>query len=434
MGSGIALLLLQEMARVELERSGQIAGGARLFLVDANDEALAGLQSYLRAQLVRNAEKSIVLLRQYYRGREDLIENHEIITEFVNSALSIVRLETDIKKAGQAKLVFEAIIEDLDVKTKVFSALRGVCAEDTYFLTNTSSIPISVLAERAGLEGRLIGCHFYNPPAVQKLVEVISTPKTSGELQDMLSELGKRLRKILVPSNDVAGFVGNGHFMRDALFGMELAAELAKDAAGHEAVYMANKVSEDFLIRPMGIFQLMDYVGQDVVQMIMNVMSTYIEGERFHSDLIDEMVQAGARGGQFPDGSQKDGFFKYAKGRPVGVFSLKAKHYIAMDEGDWAEACDARLGDLPVGHVPWKSLTRDPSKDDKLTAYFAALFEADTPGAEMAKRYLLKSREIARKLVADGIANDIADVNTVLTNGFYHLYGPGNDCVLGGAP
>ena len=66
-----------------------------------------------------------------------------------------MRLETDIEKGHQAKLVFEAIVEDLDVKTKVFSALRGICGDDTYFLTNTSSIPISVLAEKAGLEGRL---------------------------------------------------------------------------------------------------------------------------------------------------------------------------------------------------------------------------------------------------------------------------------------
>ena len=429
MGSGIALLLAQEMARTELECSGRIAGSARLFLIDTNDDALAGLQSYLRAQLVRYAEKSIVALRQYYQDREDLIENHEMITDFVNGALSIVRLETDLQECREAKLVFEAIVEDLDVKTKVFSALKGICGRDSYFLTNTSSIPISALEEKAGLEGRLIGCHFYNPPAVQKLVEVISTPKTSGDLQELLSELGKRLRKTLVSVNDVAGFVGNGHFMRDALFGLELAGEMAKDAAPHEAIYMVNKLSEDFLIRPMGIFQLMDYVGSDVVQMIMKIMSTYIEGEELHSDVIDQMVQAGAKGGQFPDGSQKDGFLKYVKGRPAGVFSLKDNDYVTMDKGDWCKACDAKLGELPAGHVPWKSLIKDPKQEDKLRAYFAALFEADTPGAELARRYSLKSREIARKLVADGIASDIADVNTVLMNGFYHLYGPENDYI-----
>lgn len=427
MGRGVALLLLQEMARIEVERSGKIAGNARLFLVDINDEALGGLQAYLRAQLVRYAEKSIVALRNSYQDRNELVENHEVITDFVNGALSIVRLGTDIQQVGEAKLIFEAVVENLEVKTRAFSALKSVCGDDAYFLTNTSSIPISALDEKAGLDGRLIGYHFYNPPPVQKLVEVISTPKTDKKLQRLAAELGKRLRKTLVPSNDVAGFIGNGHFMREALFGTELAAELEKETAPHEAVYMVNKVSQDFLVRPMGIFQLLDYVGLDVCQTILKMMSTYIQDEKLQSNLVDKMIEAGAKGGQLPDGSQKDGFFKYVKGRPAGVFSLKDKDYISLDEGDWVKTCNARLADPPREHLPWKALLRDRRSDDKLRTYFSALFKADTPGAALAKRYLLRSRQIANQLVEDGIANNITDVNTVLMNGFNHLYGPEND-------
>ncbi len=427
MGRGIAVLLLQEMARMEVERCGQVSGNPRLFLVDTNDQALAGLQSYLRAQLVRYAEKSIVALRDGYRDRRELVENHELITDFVNGALSIVRLEKDIQQVGQARFIFEAIVEDIEVKVKLFSTLRGICADDAYYLTNTSSIPISVLGEKAGLAGRLIGYHFYNPPPVQKLVEVISTPETDEKLQDLAAELGKRLRKTLVPSHDVAGFIGNGHFMREALFAAELAAELEKEVAPHEALYLVNRVSQDFLIRPMGIFQLMDYVGNDICQTILRIMSIYIKDEKLQSGMLDHMIEAGARGGQFPDGSQKDGFFKYVKGRPVGVFSLMDKDYILLDKGDWVKTCDARLGDLPQEHVPWRALIRDQKKDDKLRTYFSALFKADTLGAELAKRYLLRSREIGIKLVEDGVANSIADVNTVLMNGFAHLYGPEND-------
>ena len=72
-------------------------------------------------------------------------------------------------------------------------------------------------------------------------------------------------------------------------------------------------------------------------------------------------------------------------------------------------------------------MSKDQNKDDKLKAYFEALFKADTLGAKLAQRYLLKSREIARKLVADEVAYNIDDVNKVLMNGFYHLYGPEND-------
>ena len=427
MGSGIALLLLQEMARAEAEKTAKIAGRGRLYLVDMNDDILTGLQSYLKKQMLRYTEKSIVALRGYYKDRPDLLENHEIVSEFIGSALSMVRLVTDIKEIGKAKLIFEAIVEKPDVKARVFSQIKEICGDDSYILTNTSSIPISVLDEMAGLNGHIIGYHFYNPPAVQKLLEIITSPNTDKKLHGMATELGKRLRKIQIPSNDIAGFIGNGHFMRDGLFGMQLAAELEKETFPHEAIYLANKVSEEFMVRPMGIFQLMDYVGIDVCRMIMKTMDTYIDTETIHSDLIDKMNDAGVKGGQFADGSQKDGFLKYEKGRSVGVFSLEKNDYIMFDDTGWTKTCDDKLGSPPEGHLNWKAMSKDKNKNDKLRAYFAALFQANTLGARMAQRYLTKSKEIAQKLVSDGVAHNIEDVNAVLMNGFYHLYGPENE-------
>ena len=432
MGGGIALLILREMARSEAERSGKIAGEGRLILIDKNEQALTALRAYLKDQLTRYAEKNIISLRSYFKEREELVENREMIEEFAGGALSLVRLDTEIEKAGGARLIFEAILENVDLKAEVYSGLKDLCGPDTYFLTNTSSIPIAVLNDRAGLGGRIIGFHFYNPPAVQKLVEVIAPPATDKKLTELAAELGKRLRKTLIPAGDVAGFIGNGHFMREILFATGLASELAEQVGPIKALYMVNKVSQDFIVRPMGIFQLADYVGLDICRMIMKIMSTYIEGETLGSDLIDSMLEAGAAGGQYPDGSQKDGFFKYIKGRPVGVYSLKKTRYIMMDEGEWVKESEARLGDPPQGHFPWKALMKDTMKDEKLKAYFGNLFAAGTPesgtlGAGLAKRYLLESRRIAEKLVRDGIANSIEDVNAVLQNGFYHLYGPEND-------
>ena len=72
-------------------------------------------------------------------------------------------------------------------------------------------------------------------------------------------------------------------------------------------------------------------------------------------------------------------------------------------------------------------MSKDKNKNDKLRAYFAALFQANTLGARMAQRYLTKSKEIAQKLVSDGVAHNIEDVNAVLMNGFYHLSGPENE-------
>jgi len=104
------------------------------------------------------------------------------------------------------------------------------------------------------------------------LVELIPAKTTKQELVDFAMQYAKNLRKTIVPSNDVAGFIGNGHFMRDALFAFSEVERLSKEMDFVEAVYMINKVSQEYLIRPMGIFQLLDYVGLDVCQYIMSVI------------------------------------------------------------------------------------------------------------------------------------------------------------------
>ncbi len=84
------------------------------------------------------------------------------------------------------------------------------------------------------------------------------------------------------------------------------------------------------------------------------------------------------------------------------------------------------MAELPTGHNPWKVLSRERNKNDKLKSYFTNLFKEDGQGAKLAKEYLLKSREISQNLVSDGIAANSDDVSQVLINGFYHLYGPEN--------
>src|ERR1700722_11450553 len=173
MGSGIALLLLQEMARVEAENTGHVGKNSRLILIDSNETALDALSDFLRIHLIKYAERHINALRRYFVEDSKLVSNQEMIEYFVNGALSLVRLETQIEKAKQSKLIFEAIVEDENVKSTVFAELANLVSPETYFFTNTSSIPIHILSKKGHLQNRLIGFHFYNPPFIQKLLEVI---------------------------------------------------------------------------------------------------------------------------------------------------------------------------------------------------------------------------------------------------------------------
>lgn len=423
MGSGIVLLAAQEMADLSLE-AGQPPSDRVLLAVDISDKALTGLMDYLRTQVHKAAEKRAIGLRKIYARREDLVENAEIIDQYVADVLSVVRPTTQLEAAAKSGLVFEAVNENLELKVELLSKIKSLARPETWFLTNTSSIPISELNDRVKLEGRIIGFHFYNPPAVQKLVEIIRPGATRAELGDFAVELAKKFRKVVVPSRDVAGFIGNGHFMRDALHGISEAERLIPEHGFVDAVYMINKVSQDFLIRPMGIFQLVDYVGLDVCQSILAVMNARSTGTGLHNPLIDKLVAAGVRGGQFADGSQKDGFLKYDKGRVAGIYDIERNAYAAL--GDVAPRCDKQLGALPASARPWKSVVQDPAKADYLRDYFKQLHGMKTLGADLADRHGRKSKEIGLGLVRDGVAASEDDVNTVLLTGFYHAYGPIN--------
>ncbi|HSG67453.1 MAG TPA: 3-hydroxyacyl-CoA dehydrogenase family protein, partial [Bacteroidales bacterium] len=337
--------------------------------------------------------------------------------------LSIVRPTTRLEAAYESTLVFEAVNENKDLKVKIFKQIDANNTHHPWFFTNTSSVPINILDREAQLNGRVLGFHFYNPPAVQKLVELIWTDTTLPEAREFAYDYAKNLGKVVVPSNDFAGFIGNGHFMRDALHGIKVAEKLAAEMPLAEAIYTVNKVSQDFLIRPMGIFQLIDYVGIDVVRFIMGVMNPFLDNEDLHSPLLDKLFNEGVKGGQNSDGSQKDGFLKYEKGKPVAVIDPATKQYIGFESFSGA---DTRIGSTPDGTMVWKSVVKMKDKDDKLSGFYIAMKSMNTMGARLALEYGKRSNEIGKALVADGVANSDEDVNTVLLTGFFHAYGPIN--------
>jgi 3-hydroxyacyl-CoA dehydrogenase len=423
MGSGILLLTALEMADLKLKPENR----DKTFVLNAMDlssEGLAGLMQYLRAQVLKIAEKKTVALRKFYQDREDLIENSDILDQYIVDVLSIVRPTTRLEAAYESRLIFEAVNENKDLKVKIFREIDANNDHDPWFFTNTSSVPIHILDNEAELDGRVLGFHFYNPPAVQRLVELIWTDKTLEEARDFAHEYAAKLKKVVVPSNDFAGFIGNGHFMRDALHGITEAEKLASDMSMPEAIYAVNKVSQDFLIRPMGIFQLIDYVGIDVVRFIMGVMDPFLEDENLHSPLLDKLFDAGVKGGQHSDGSQKDGFLKYEKGRPVAVIDPGTGEYVGMDS---FKNIDEKLGGVPDPGMVWKKVVRMKEKDEVLQNYYGEMKTMDTMGAKLAIAYGKRSNEIGKGLVADNVAHSEEDVNTVLLTGFFHAYGPINN-------
>lgn len=421
MGSGILLLTAMEMTDLWLQDKSK---KLELYAMDLSPDGLRGLMGYLQAQVTRAAEKKTVLLRQLYEDRADLVENGDIIDQYVKDVMNKVFLTTHLEDTYGSTLVFEAIKEDPVIKVKVLSQIDQASQGAPWFFTNTSSIPISQLDQEANLAGRIVGFHFYNPPAVQKLVELIPGSKTLPELIEFANQYAKKLRKVVVPSHDFAGFIGNGHFMRDALYGIQEAERLATQMPLPQAIWTINRVSQDFLIRPMGIFQLIDYVGVDVVKYIMEVMNPHLPDEELSSELLNKMLDLEVRGGQFADGSQKPGFLDYERGRPVKIYDPDKQDYCSVDE--FSQQVNDYLGDLPMP-VVWKSVNFSPDKQAQLDQFFDQLADMDTEGSKLAMAYGATSKRIGELLVESGVAHSAEDVNKVLMTGFYHAYGPINN-------
>lgn len=429
MGSGILLLTAVEMADLSLKPENK-GKSFVLNAIDVSPEGLSGLMKYLRDQVRKVAEKKTVWLRKMYADRDDLIENYDIIDEYIFDVMNIVRPVTTMAAAYQSTLIFEAVSENRALKVKLLGDIDKNNENSPWYFTNTSSVPINLIEKEANLEGRILGFHFYNPPAVQRLVELIVTDKTLAEVESFAKDYAKNLKKIIVPSNDFAGFIGNGHFMRDALHGISEAKALAeeKNIPLYKAIYIINKVTQDYLVRPMGIFQLIDYVGVDVVQFILNVMNPFVSDEDLHSDVLDKMMLQGVKGGQMSSGAQKDGFMKYKGGRIVAIWDMHKQTYVDVE--DFQDECNEMMGNMPSSAVAWKSILRNKKKDDLLAAFFTDLKNSDDLGSVIAVKYGRRSKAIGEKLVSDNVANETDHVNTVMLTGFFHAYGPVNNFLI----
>lgn len=422
MGSGIATLLLQEIALSDAIKNGKVGSGEyRLTLVDSNEAGLFALRRYLRTQLTKHAEKNINALRQYYAGNLLLVSNEDMVRAFVEGALDLTSTTTEVGAAKHAILVFEAIVEDIEAKTSLFTSLKNSASQTQYYFTNTSSIPIALLNEKCQLQNRIIGFHFYNPPVVQKLLEIIVPAKCDATLQGMATELAKRMHKTTVFAKDVAGFIGNGHFVREMIFACQKAQELSRSQSMplEQAIALVNRVTQELLVRPMGIFQLMDYVGIDICRNIAQIISKYLPDPSLHDQWLDAMVVAKAVGGQNPDGSQKNGCFQYEKQTIKAVYSLDEKQYKPIDTA----LIEKKVGKIPIELPSWKSLQADRDKEAKLSQYFNRLMQTDSLGADLARAFLENSQHAGNGLVQAGIARKQEDVDMVLQNGFFHLYG-----------
>ncbi|KAE9412976.1 hypothetical protein Angca_002913 [Angiostrongylus cantonensis] len=278
MGSGIA----------------QVSATAKLdvMLVDQSDELLEKSRKSIHANLCRVAKKE----HSNDKGAQDAL---------VEGALSRLHTTTSLEEAVKERdLVIEAVVEDIEVKRKLFSEIEMITKPSAVFVTNTSSFRLEDIGIAIKAKERFGGLHFFNPVPVMKLLEVVRHKDTSDSTFETLMEYGKEIGKKTVACKDTPGFIVNRLLVPYMFEALRMA---ERGDASVEDIDIAMKLGAGY---PMGPFELCDYVGLDTTKFIMDGWHKQNPTQPLFkpSGMLNNLVEKGKLGRK-----SGEGFYKYEK-------------------------------------------------------------------------------------------------------------------------
>lgn len=240
---------LRPVASVGVVGSGTMASG----IVEVF--AKAGLPVVF---IARGEDKVAAVHARIAASLGKAVDRGKLSAEDRDAALARVSGATSLEALADVDCVVEAVVEDIDVKTDLFRRLDEVCKPGAILATTTSSLPVIDMAAVTRRPQDVVGLHFFNPAAVMRLVEVVSTVATSDEVRRTSTALCRRIGKHPVECTDRAGFIVNAllfPYLNDAV------RMLQANYASADDIDLAMKKGCGY---PMGPFELLDVVGLDV--------------------------------------------------------------------------------------------------------------------------------------------------------------------------
>lgn len=287
------------------------------------------------------------------KALEGLVAKGRVSAEDKQGTLARLKPITSYDEAAGAGVVIEAIIESLAAKRDLFRELEKRVAPDAVLATNTSSLSVTEVAAGCAKPERVAGLHFFNPPPLMRLVEVIGGLRTEPALVTALTGFVKRINKHPVVASDTPGFVVN-HAGR--AYGPEALRIVAQGIASPREVDLLMKEAAGFR---MGPFELLDLIGNDVTHAVMVSMFEQYFGEPMYqpSAMMTTRVAGGLLGRK-----TKQGFYSY-DGAPaaspptvsVPAQPVPASAWVADEDGGrelaaWLESAGVKvqLGGAPT--------------------------------------------------------------------------------------
>jgi 3-hydroxybutyryl-CoA dehydrogenase len=247
--------------------------GYDVLYVGRSEEKVEGV----RATIERSLDKAI------QRGKLDESAKDDVLGRLTGS--------TSLDDLAPVDIVVEAIAEDLKIKTTLFENLDEICKPGAILATTTSSLPIIQCAQATSRPQDVVGMHFFNPAPIMKLVEVVSTVSTSDDVTETTQALCGKLGKVAVSCGDRAGFIVNAllfPYLNDAIKMLEAHYATADDI---------DTAMKQGCALPMGPFELLDVVGNDVSLAIQRELYLEFREPGFApAPLLEHLVTAGYLG------------------------------------------------------------------------------------------------------------------------------------------
>jgi 3-hydroxybutyryl-CoA dehydrogenase len=264
-------------------------GGYETYLYEIDEKQLGHGLEMVRNGMRRGAE----------RGRWSEAEAAE--------ALERLSSDTLIELLRDCELVIEAAPEDLDLKRNLFGRLASVCGPDVVLATNTSSLSVTAIAAAVSEPGRIVGMHFFNPPALMRLVEIVAGDESGEPALELATEVAGGMGRTPIRARDSVGFVAN-RCVRP--FFLESLRMLNEGVAPHDEIDRIVRLGAGLR---MGPFELMDLIGIDVNFAVARSFWEQSFGEpRWRPNPVHERMVASGRLGR----KTGRGFYSYEKGEP----------------------------------------------------------------------------------------------------------------------
>lgn len=226
-------------------------------------------QHDLKVSLIDNSENALAEASKSIKWSLEKLYAKKLLSESPGEIIARIDFLTHAPEAEKAGLLIECLPEDVPIKQQAFQFYDVLCPPETVFASNTSSIPIGLLAHFTTRPEKFIGTHFASPPVIQKLVEVIPALTTSPEVVDFIKKFLLSLnREIIEVRMDIAGFIMNRIYLAAAAEAIRL---LGRGAAPASEIDLAMEIGFGWSKGPL---EAADLAGLDI---ILNAMQTIWE-------------------------------------------------------------------------------------------------------------------------------------------------------------